>query len=353
MPHHALPMPLRCLAAGLALSLASPLALAQEKQAEVTLASAPLILRDGREARANVLHVTFAPSSASLSAATRASMERLLHPVDSSCVLSAQVVGVASERETAPRLVVDTHVLARDRADGIARLIRERGVPDGDVASVWTVESGARPPRTAVWLFLDGDTPACTEPLQPMTIAATAAALTPTPTPTPTSAEPAAMPVLASAGADAPEIRMPIVRRPSHMPARVIRDDVVAPANDGAAGERVILTFADNSSYLSASDSARLQAFAGALDRPCRLVLTATVAGGDIDTEYAAWLAQRRLERVSSMLRDLVAEGVQLDYLLQPADASRQVSLTVPAGERCSAQRPVVLAHDNPKMSSN
>lgn len=339
MPHQALPMPLRCLAAGLALSLASPLAAAEDHRAEVTLASAPLILRDGREARANVLHVAFAPSSARLSAATRKSMERLLEPVDSSCVLSAQVVGIASERETAPRPVVDAHVLARDRADGLARLIQDKGVAAGDVASVWTVKSDARPPRTAVWLFLDGDTPACAEPLQPMVVATEAPDL------------PAPMPVLASAGAGAPEIRMPIRHRPSHLPIQPSPEQIGAPvaAVDAAAGERFTLTFADNSSYLSAADAARLQDFARGLDRPCRLVLTATVAGGDVDTDYAAWLAQRRLERVAAMLRDLVAEGLQLEYLLQPADARRQVLLTVPAGERCSAQRPVVLAHDNPQ----
>lgn len=337
MPHQALPMPLHCLAACLALSLASPLAVAQENRAEVTLASAPLILRDGREARASVLHVAFAPSSASLPAATRQAMERLLHPIDGSCVLSAQVVGVASERETAPRPVVDAHVLARDRADGIARLIRDRGVPEGDVASVWTVESGAQSPRTAVWLFLDGDMPACAEPLQPMMIAAEA------------PAQPAPIPVLARAGADAPEIQMPIMRRPAHLPLRPSPEQQVSPAVGTAADERLTLTFADNSSYLSTSDAARLQEFARGLDRPCRLVLTATVAGGNVDTDYAAWLAQRRLERVAEMLRDLVAEGLQLEYLLRPADARRQVSLTVPSGERCSAQRPVVLAHDDPR----
>ncbi len=337
MPHQALPMPWRCLAAGLALCLASPHAAAQDDRAEVTLASAPLILRDGREARANVLHIAFAPGAASLSAATRESMERLLEPVDSSCVLSAQVVGIASERETAPRPVVDAHLLARDRADGVARLIQERGVPAGDVASVWTVESSAQAPRTAVWLFLDGDTPVCAEPLQPMVIVADA------------PASPAPMPVLASAGAGAPEIRMPIMRRPSHLKLPPSPEQGAAPAAGAATGERFTLTFADNSSYLSKGDAARLQDFARSLDRPCRLVLTATVAGGDVDTDYAAWLAQRRLERVAAMLRDLVAEGLQLEYLLQPADARRQVSLTVPAGERCSAERPVVLAHDDPR----
>ncbi|MEZ5865982.1 MAG: hypothetical protein R3D25_18625 [Geminicoccaceae bacterium] len=294
------------------------------------MASAPLILRDGRQATANVLHVAFAPNATSLSSETRSSVEQLLRPVDASCVLSAQVVGVASERETAPRLVVDAHVLARDRADGIARLIRDAGVPAEDVASVWTVENDGRPPMTAVWLFMDGDTPTCAEPLQPLVMAAEAAPL----------------PVLASAEVDAPEIRTPIPRRPSHLSARLPSERTVSPAAGAATIEPLTLTFADNSSYLSAGDSTRLRRFAVALDRPCRLVLTATVAGGDIDTEYAAWLAQRRLDRVAAMLRDLVAEGVQLEYALQPSDARRQVSLAVPAGERCSAEQPVVLAHD-------
>lgn len=337
MPYHALQTSLRCLTAGLALSLASPQVSAQESRAEITLASAPLILRDGRRAAANVLHIAFAPNTASLSPATRASMERLLHPVEASCVLSAQIVGVASELETAPRVVVDAQVLARDRADGIAQIVLDRGVPGEAVASVWTVESDARLPWTTVWLFLDDDTPGCGEQMQQTAIADGFSAMA-----TP-------IPVIADAATDEPVLRLPIARRPSLTPAQAAVATRVAPevTSDMPVAEPFSLSFPDNSSYLNAGEMARLRTFTGTLDRECKLVLTATVAGGGADTRYAAWLAQRRLDRVAGMLRNLVSEDLQIEYLLEPNDSRRQVSLLVPTDAACSATRPVFLANQS------
>lgn len=320
------------LAALCALNLPLFAAQAEEGPVQIALADTPLVLRDGREAEANVVRVAFAPNSAKLTNETRNQLQDLLRQFDPSCVLSVQVVGAASELETAPRLVIDTHLLARERADNVASLARDTGVPADALASIWSVNHQVAQPKTAVWMFLDNSTPAC-------------AGMSPHLDAAPLSEE--RPPAAATIVADNPAFAKPL---PRPMPASIgelSKQDAERHSPEASTAAAFSVSFADNSSYLSDTETAKLRKFANTLDRTCRFKLTATVAGDDVDTQYAAWLAERRLKRVAEMLLELLPQDLQIDYLLAPNDGRRQVSLSLPTDEGCPAVRPVTLASDS------
>lgn len=299
---------------------------AEERPVQIALADTPLVLRDGREADANVVRVAFAPNSASMTTETRSQLQELLGQLEPSCVLSVQIVGAASEIETAPRMAIDTHLLARERADNVASLARDSGVPPAVLASIWSVDQQVAQPRTAIWMFLDKSGPSCATKSLNLRSVPASDDLPPT----------AALTVA----------HQPAFAKPFARPTRSFSEDRRQPNPEPGAPEAAFsVSFADNSSYLSDLETTKLRTFANTLDRTCRFTLTATVAGGDdVDTQYAAWLAERRLKRVAELLSELLPQDLQIEYLLAPNDARRQVSLGLLTDEGCHTARPVTLA---------
>jgi hypothetical protein len=147
-------------------------AAAHAGRTSIALADTPLVLRDGRQAVADVVRVAFEPQAIDLPGEAQAPLHEVLNRMTDGCILSVQVVGAASEYETAPRPVVDAHLLALKRADAIARLVRSSGVPATAVASLWTVDSGQRVPDSILWVFSSSSRSACVEPTLPFELSA-------------------------------------------------------------------------------------------------------------------------------------------------------------------------------------
>lgn len=314
------------LAAVCLLNLPSIVAQAEERPVQVALAGTPLVLRDGREANANVVRVAFEPNSASMTAQTRNQLQDLLGQLEPSCVLSVQVVGAASEIETAPRVAIDTHLLARERADTVASLARDTGVPPAALASIWSINHQAVQPKTAIWLFLDSSVPACIGQSPHLEAA-------------PLWDEPAA--TASVVVAENPAIAKPLARPMRPLVGELSTSDVQSRSPEVAFS----VSFADNSSYLNDVETAKLRKFANTLDRACRITLTATVAGSG-DTHYAAWLAERRLKRIAETLSELLPQNLQIEFMLALNDERRKVSFDLPTDESCPAAQPVTLASD-------
>jgi outer membrane protein OmpA-like peptidoglycan-associated protein len=135
-----------------------------EGRTSVALASTPLVLRDGQLAIADVVRMAFEPQSTVLPEDAQAPLQELLDRIADGCILSAQVVGAASEFETAPRPAIDAHLLALQRADAIAALVRNSGVPARVVSSLWTVDTGQRVPDSILWVFSSSSKSACVQP---------------------------------------------------------------------------------------------------------------------------------------------------------------------------------------------
>lgn len=296
---------------------------ARENQTTVALTGAPFVLRDGRQAVADVVQIAFEPQSVSLSEEAQEPLQELLSRMAHGCVFSAQVVGAASEYETAPRPVVDAHLLALERADAIARFARDSGVPATTVASLWTVDSGLKVPPSILWVFSSNSESACVEPT-------TSFATVDVP------AEPAA-----GAGTAQAMIVNPPMQRPQRDRSAGDGQAMADPASAAPAsvGE-LVLTFADNSSYLDDQAIARLRRFAGSLGAACAVTLKATVAGG-VDAHYAAWLAERRMTRVADQLNELVTIE---DHVLLQDDASRRVVVAISNQSACTAAQETTSA---------
>jgi hypothetical protein len=275
-----------------------------QRRTTIALADTPLVLRDGRQAVADVVRVAFEPQAVSLSEDAQEPLQEVLRRMADGCILSAQIVGAASEYETAPRPVIDAHLLALERADAIAQLVRKSGVPASAVASLWTVDSVQRVPDSVLWVFSSSGKTACVEPTPSFDLAA--------------------VPVdpIASAGpASALSVNPPTPRPQRDQPATDAAATAdVQPAPSAAVAE-LVLTFDDNSSYLGESVIAKLLRFARRLPPDCGVLLRATVAGG-ADANYAAWLAERRMARVAEHLSG-VAMVTSRIYVQN--DASRQV----------------------------
>jgi hypothetical protein len=288
---------------------------APESRTAIALADTPFVLRDGRKTVANVMRVAFEPQAIDLSQDAQEPLREVLDGIADGCILSAQVVGAASEHETAPRPLVFAHLLALERADAIAQLVRDSGVPTTVVAKLWTVESGPRIPDSVLWVFSSSSRSACVEPTA--------------------SFELAAVPPdgVTSVGPASALIAQPPVPRPQRDPSAPEGGAAgdLSPAASMAVAE-LALTFADNSSYLGASEIARLQRFASRLPSTCGLLLRATVAGGT-NADYAAWLAERRMARVAEHLNG-VATIAGREYL--PDDGSRQVLIAAAPDASCS-----------------
>lgn len=287
----------------------------RESRTTIALAGVPFVLRDGRQAVADVLQVAFEPQAVTLSEEAQRPLQELLSQMARGCVLSAQVVGAASEFETAPRPVVAAHLLALERADAIAQLARDSGVPTTAVASLWTVDRGLQVPHSVLWVFSSTSISACTE--------------------TSTSSELAAVPVEAAPGAGLADEMvanppMPRPQRDRPAPAGQAATEVPPAASVGVT--ELALTFADNSSYLGDQDIARLRRFARSLGSACMVTLRATVAGGT-DAHYAAWLAERRIARVADHLSELVTVE---NHVLVRDDASRRVRVAVSDKSACA-----------------
>jgi len=298
---------------------------AEEKSVQIALAQTPFVLRDGREAEANVVRVAFPPNSSGIRDETRSQLQDLLGQVDSACVLSVQVVGTASEFETAPRVAVDTHLLARQRADNVASLALATGMPAAALASIWSVNDERSQPKTAVWLFLDKSTPDCAA--EPPYLVEKPLAVEPPPT-------------VAVAVDHDPTTPLPVAA-----PTRSDPDDLpkMNPENsstDTPPATTLNLSFANNSSYLSDRDTSRLQQFARRLGPACKIRVAATVAGTGADAHYAEWLAERRLDRVGRLLHDNATGGITAETELLRNDPRRLVILSLPDPLDCAERRP-------------
>ena len=295
----------------------------RESRTTIALAGVPFVLRDGRQAVADVLQVAFEPQAVTLSEEAQRPLQELLSQMARGCVLSAQVVGAASEFETAPRPVVAAHLLALERADAIAQLARDSGVPTTAVASLWTVDSGLQVPHSILWVFSSSSEAACVD--------STASFET-----VDVPAEP-----IASAGTT----QAMIVNLPMQRPQRDRSADAgqatadLPPAAPASAGE-LVLTFADNSSYLDNQAIARLRRFAGSLGPACAVTLEATVAGG-ADAHYASWLAERRMARVANQLSELATIE---NHVLVRDDASRRVVVAISDPSACTAAQETTSA---------
>lgn len=295
----------------------------RESRTTVALTGAPFVLRDGRQAVADVVQVAFEPKSVSLSEEAQELLQEMLSRMAHGCVLSAQVVGAASELETAPRPVVDAHLLALERAEAIAQLARDSSVPATAVASLWTVDRGLQVPHSILWVFSSSSGSACVEPT--------------------TSFE--AVDVTAEPAADAGTAHAMIVNLPMQRPQRDRSADArqatagLPPTAPASVGE-LALTFADNSSYLDDQAIIRLRRFAGSLGPACAVTLEATVAGG-ADAHYASWLAERRMARVADQLRELVTVE---SHVLVRDDASRRVLVAISDESACTAAQKTTSA---------
>jgi outer membrane protein OmpA-like peptidoglycan-associated protein len=314
MVHRELHTVVVSLAALCLLNLSSIVAQAEERPVQVALAGTPLVLRDGREANANVVRVAFEPNSASMTSETRNQLQDLLGQLEPSCVLSVQVVGAASEIETAPRVAIDTHLLARERADTVARLARDTGIPPAALASIWSINHQTAQPKTAVWMFLDNSTPACVGK-SPYLDAA----------PLSDDRAPTASVVVADNSAIARPLARPM--RPSS--ADLPKHDAELHPPEAPALPAFSVSFADNSSYLGAKETAKLRQFARELRPSCTLRMKATVAGFGADAHYAGWLAERRLDRVAQLLRENVAGEISTEFRLVPNDSRRLVIVSL------------------------
>ena len=104
------------------------------------------------------------------------------------------------------------------------------------------------------------------------------------------------------------------------------------------------LAFADNSSYLGAKDTARLQRFAKSLSASCKVRMTATVAGSGADARYAGWLAERRLSRVTDLLRANAIGEITAEVELVSNDARRLVVVSLPDEADCGEARSITIA---------
>lgn len=281
----------------------------------IALSDAPFVLRDGRQAVVDVMKIPFEPKTASLSEEAQEPLQDLLDRKARGCVLSAQVVGAASELETAPQPVVDAHLLALERAGAIAAFVNNNGVPATALASLWTVDNGLQVPHSVLWVFSSSNESPCVPPT--------------------TSFETVEVPA-GSATVTGTEQVM-IVNLPMQRPHRERSTDVgqatanLPSAASASVGE-LVLTFADNSSYLDDQAIMRLRRFAGSLGSACTVILKATVAGG-ANAHYASWLAERRMARVADQLAELATiEG----HVFVPDDARRQVVVTISDGPSCS-----------------
>jgi hypothetical protein len=287
---------------------------AHEGGTSIALASTPLVLGDGRLAVAAVVRIAFEPQSVDLPEDAQAPLHEVLDRIAGGCIFSAQVVGAASEFETAPRPVIDAHLLALQRADAIARLVRSSGVPATAVVSLWTVDIEQRVPDSILWVFSSSSRSVCVEPTLPVELSAVPADSVSSSTP-------------ASALIVNPPTPRP--QRDQSAPEATTATDVLSTAS--ATVPELALTFADNSSYLGESEIARLLRFANHLPPGCSVLLRATVAGG-ADAQYAAWLAERRMARVAERLEG-VATVTSRVYVQN--DASRQVVIAVASEAGC------------------
>jgi hypothetical protein len=299
-----------------ALAPAADSSAAHGNRTQLALASTPFVLRDGRQAVANVVQVGFEPQSVSLTGGSRDPLRELLSRLADGCLLSAQIVGAASEYETAPRPAVDAHLLALERADAIATIVRDSGIPGTAVASVWTVDSGRRVPDSVLWLFSSNSRTACDEPMPPVEHAAVPAASANSPRP-----------------ADALIVAPPMPRPHQDRRAQEGQEPIELPAPESRPVAELALTFADNSSFLDDSEFARLRRFASNLPSTCKVVLQATVAGG-AEAHYAAWLAERRIARITQYLGQMVT--IENHTFLQN-DGSRKVMVTISDEPTCAS----------------
>jgi hypothetical protein len=282
-----------------------------EARIDIALSATPLVLRDGRQATADVVRIGFDPATISLSEEAREPLEVFLTRIARECMLSAQIIGVASEYETVPRPVVDAHLLALQRADTIAEMMHNSGLPMTAVSSVWTVESGSQVPASILWVFSSKGGPECAKTGRTNELTEMPAAK-----------------VAESATAD--EVGLDIIGPPMPRP----QHDHSTRGKSSSMFE-LTLTFADNSSYLDDQEIARLRQFTSALAPTCDLTLRATVAGG-ADSHYAAWLAERRMGRVAKLLGDLIGTMEMTELVLVPNDASRQVIVAISNNSDCN-----------------
>ena len=286
----------------------------RESRTTIALAGVPFVLRDGRQAVADVVQVAFDPQAVSLSEEAQEPLQELFSQMARGCVLSAQVVGAASEFETAPRPVVAAHLLALERADAIAQLARDSGVPATAVASLWTVDSGLQVPHSVLWVFSSTSGSACTEPSTSFELAAVPVKLA-------TDAGPAGGMIL----------NAPMPRPQRDRPAPVGQATAEVPPAAPVSMTELAVTFADNSSYLGDQDITRLRRFARSLGSACRVTLRATAAGGS-DAHYGAWLAERRIARVADHLSELVTVE---NHVLVSGDTSRRVLVAISDESAC------------------
>ena len=132
---------------------------------------------------------------------------------------------------------------------------------------------------------------------------------------------------------DAAALATPTAAPPTALPERLaLREETVPP------GAFLVLTFALNSSYLSADGFQRLRRFAATLpaDRPLRFELAATVSDDPVrgarageEQQYHRWLAERRLQRIADWLSRRLGRDVEITRRFIPHDRSRRVSIRV------------------------
>jgi outer membrane protein OmpA-like peptidoglycan-associated protein len=389
-------LPALAAGAGFAAAALAPAAVGAAERIGGLLDATPLILKDGRIARVSVHTVPFVEGESAMSARTALQLAAFTKSIATDCFLTAQVIGHVGKDEQEGRETLDTHRLARARADAIQASLIGNGLPASSIASVWDWQFIVADERATLWVFRLTAGEDCDDaPLAGMTVAdseagadsgASAAApaeateagalsdplrsivsavaaegaaggnggsgeagarTAPVPSPprtppTQTAASeakpgPKATPLPAVAARDeAPAER---VTRPAALQKKA------SPGGDAAGGvEPLEIVFATNSSYFPLGSQKQLQAFADQLAPGASYALRIRTSVDDSQdvsgatspeeaTRYNRWLATRRFERVRDWLQ-ANAEGRELaiEPVLVEDDPSRKVVIELEAG---------------------
>ncbi len=325
---------------------------------ELSLANAPFVLRDGRTALASVIEVGFASGHVQPDTAGTDQILELLKRVGPTCIRSMQVIGHADEAVGSDG--TDNAIQARARADRLAAIIETDGLEPDKIASLWSDHRRGGASGATIWVFVDGMREECAR-ASSAAMAASAAGREPEvavavddgigpieliegqfalPEAEPraealASLTPPKLPVPSMA--QSLDLRLPApVTKPAPRPKAVSMgvDDGDAPTRAGptsGAVQPTVLSFADNSSYLSEQAAKALDRLARDLlaGPACRLELRGTVAADGANPQYTRWLANRRMARIEEGLRSrLPNRPLVFRHELRERDDSRSVLVT-------------------------
>jgi outer membrane protein OmpA-like peptidoglycan-associated protein len=316
----------------------------------------------------------------------------LTRAVGTDCFLTAQVIGHIDSNEVSEDDTLNAHRLARARADAVQAALIGGGLPAKAIASVWDWQFMVPASRATLWVFELTTGEDCEgRPLRGALVAqqpptgqqtseperAIARALAPAGRAPETAAEapaaarapretalarPEAQPGQARQGTPAAEQPAPEPEAVAATPpaAQPERAAAVAPQPDTAVAatpERpaqpsggegnvepgpdgdLIITFANNSSYLPSGATARLRELLAGIDGDNRyeVMLRVAVSGtskvvgaksAQEAAQYNKWLAERRLERVQNwLLENAPAEAVSIKPEYVADDDSRRVTV--------------------------